>query len=113
MKAKELRERLAAFDDEDEVVISISAPKDYNAKNSYVGINNLYRGFQKVSNKVLLVANLPLSLSGKFCDDCHDYNMDAEATHLNLTVYNWKEKRNLCNDCYEERVRMGCIKGEK
>ena len=45
-----------------------------------------------------------------FCDDCHDYNMEAEATHLNLTVRNWKEKRDLCDDCYEERKRMGCIK---
>ncbi len=60
MKVKELVEKLGSFDENDEVVISISAHKDYNAKNSYASIRNLYRGFQKVSNKVLLVTDVNL-----------------------------------------------------
>lgn len=55
MKVKELCDRLKTFDEADEVVVSISAHKDYNAKDSYTSINNLYRGFQKVEGKVLLV----------------------------------------------------------
>lgn len=56
MKVKELRAKLENFAESDEVVISISAHQDYNNENSYASIRTLYRGFQKVSNKVLLVA---------------------------------------------------------
>lgn len=45
-----------------------------------------------------------------FCDDCHDYLLDAEADYLRVTVEGWEEKRDLCEHCYKERKRMGLIK---
>jgi hypothetical protein len=44
-----------------------------------------------------------------FCDDCHDYNAEAEAEYLRVTVKGWREPRDLCEACYKERKRMGLI----